>query len=49
MADGRNISDQPIRNNMKTQEILEKLLLVKDMINTLFFYNIILISKKITS
>ena len=36
--DGKNFFDQPINNNTKTYEILEKLLLVKEMITQQVVY-----------
>ena len=38
MIDGKKSSDQSTKNNVKTLEILEKLLLVKQMITQLVVY-----------
>ena len=44
---GRKFFDQPINDDVKAYEILEKLLLVKETIRQLFAYWIIIISKKL--
>ena len=50
MIDKRNFFDQPVKNNLKTdnlKKIFKQLLLVKVMITQLVVYRIFLISKNI--
>ena len=48
MIDGKNFFDQPVKNNKVTYEILETLLLVKEMVKQLVVCQVIFTLKNIT-